>query len=592
MIKRVFSSLPKFKTVKFGPGFNMVLADRTKQSTKKDTRNGLGKSTLLDIIHFCLGSRLQRGDRLQHPDLSDAEFGLEIALHGKSVTVERSIKEPKYVWVQGDFAALPIQPQASGGRFRYDIADWNQLLGLVEFAAPVDSSRKYKPSFRSLISYLIRRGKGAFSEPFRHFAMQATWDIQVNNAWLLGLAWEDASDRQVLRDRQKLIKDLRDAAKSGLMRGILGSRGELEAERLRLEGIVRSTAAALREFRVLAQYRELESRANDLSSFSKDIANENVGDLRLLELYRSSLLREKPADPEEIVKVYQAANVELPGAVRRRLEDVEQFHTEIVENRRRFLSSEVSRLEGAVGDRNSRLNEISEELTGILSLLNTHGALDEYTKMQQAHSNDVVRLRELSNLIDTLRRFEEGVSSLKIDSANLEKRSHDNYDARKAEWGKAISLFNDNSEALYNAPGNLIIDVGPAGYSFNVEIERKGSTGISNMEIFCYDLMLAQVWSAKEPSPKLLVHDSNIFADVDDRQIALALVRARDQSELLGFQYICTFNSDKLPLKEFPSGFDVASYTRLRLTDVTEDGGLLGMRLPRLKQQKKANLKV
>jgi len=48
----------------------------------------------------------------------------------------------------------------------------------------------------------------------------------------------------------------------------------------------------------------------------------------------------------------------------------------------------------------------------------------------------------------------------------------------------------------------------------------------------------------------------------------------------MNFQYICTFNSDKLPQSEFSKGFDIADFTRMRLTDETDEGGLLGMRLP------------
>jgi hypothetical protein len=125
-----------------------------------------------------------------------------------------------------------------------------------------------------------------------------------------------------------------------------------------------------------------------------------------------------------------------------------------------------------------------------------------------------------------------------------------------------------------------LIDVGENGFSFGVEIDRKGSTGISNMEIFCYDLMLAETWAARRPGSITLVHDSNLFADVDDRQVAAALELAAQKAEAVGFQYICTFNSDKLPTNEFSKGFDIDSFTRLRLTDETEDGGLLGIRLP------------
>ena len=55
MIHSVTADRPSFKTVELKPGFNVILAERTKESTKKDSRNGLGKSTLIEIIHFCLG---------------------------------------------------------------------------------------------------------------------------------------------------------------------------------------------------------------------------------------------------------------------------------------------------------------------------------------------------------------------------------------------------------------------------------------------------------------------------------------------------------------------------------------------------------
>ena len=134
MIRRIYSDLPKFKTVTLEPGFNMVLADRTKDSTKKDTRNGLGKSTLLDIIHFCLGSSIKQGDRLYHPGLANVVFGLELELYGKRVTAERSRSSQNYIWVEGETDGLPLKPEVSAGRLRYAVADWNQLLGLTLFA--------------------------------------------------------------------------------------------------------------------------------------------------------------------------------------------------------------------------------------------------------------------------------------------------------------------------------------------------------------------------------------------------------------------------------------------------------------------------
>ncbi|MFM6726441.1 MAG: DUF2326 domain-containing protein, partial [Dolichospermum sp.] len=60
MIYAVRCNQPSFKTVNFRPGLNVVLADRTEESGIRDSRNGLGKSTLIEIIHFCLGGNIEK----------------------------------------------------------------------------------------------------------------------------------------------------------------------------------------------------------------------------------------------------------------------------------------------------------------------------------------------------------------------------------------------------------------------------------------------------------------------------------------------------------------------------------------------------
>ena len=135
-----------------------------------------------------------------------------------------------------------------------------------------------------------------------------------------------------------------------------------------------------------------------------------------------------------------------------------------------------------------------------------------------------------------------------------------------------------NSQFLYESPGELSINVTPNGYAFKVDIQREGSHGISNMKIFCYDLMVAQIWATKKESPRFLIHDSILFADVDERQTAMALELAARESEKVKFQYICTMNSDGVPYNDFSEDFEFNDYIRVRLTDKTENGSLFGIR--------------
>ena len=74
-----------------------------------------------------------------------------------------------------------------------------------------------------------------------------------------------------------------------------------------------------------------------------------------------------------------------------------------------------------------------------------------------------------------------------------------------------------------------------------------------------------------------MIHDSIIFADVDERQKALALQLAESESRNNGFQYICTMNSDNVPHGDFKN-FDFDKYVVKTFTDASEDGGLLGIR--------------
>lgn len=581
MIRGVASSLSTFKGVEFSAGFNIILADRTRESTKKDTRNGLGKSTLIDTIHFCLGGSLTKAtNRLAHPKLSGYTFTIDLELENRKLTITRRTDDPSQVLVTGDLQFLPL-PEARGrDAMRMGVADWSRFLGQFWFGIPADSPRKYVPTFRSVVSYFIRSNKDAYSEPFRHFRLQASWDIQVNNAFLLGLNWEDASDWQVLKDKRKAISSLQEAAKGGVLGTVLGSRGQLEAERIRLLDLVKRTSEDLSKFKILSQYRELEREADELSQQIQSLSNENAVDSQALEMYQASVREVVESSTARVRDTYQQAKVVFPEALTRQLEDVEAFHTKVVENRRQFLLSETERLSQTIGRRKTQIEQKHERQVEILALLNTHGALDQYSKLQQAHFDQVSRLRAIESKLNAVKRLEQEKAELKIGMATLEQRARANYDARLPEREKAVELFDANSQALYKAPGRLLIDVGENGFSFGVEIDRKGSTGISNMEIFCYDLMLAEIWAAKRPGSITLIHDSNLFADVDDRQVAAALELAAHKSKSVGFQYICTFNSDKLPTSEFSKDFDIESFTRLRLTDETEDGGLLGIRLP------------
>ena len=579
MIVAIRCNMSSFQEVEFDQGFNVILADRTQESTRLDSRNGLGKTTLVEIIHFCLGSRTRRNQGLMVTQLNGWSFSLEMRIDGREFVVTRNTDNASRIKLDGDIRDLTGPSVHLDGTMEVSISDWNSILGDLLFGLSIqDPAPKYQPTYRSLFSYIARRGRESFVSPFLHHRSQKVWDKQVNNAFLLGLTWEHASRLQDFKDEESLLNSLRRAAREGLLAGMIGTLGTLEAERARLETDLRRYSASLQSFRVHPHYRAIEQEANDLTATIQRLANANLADGRLLDLYRESLEDDHDPDTEEVLEVYEAIGVAMPELVRRRLADVQDFHHQLLTNRRAYLTSEIQRIESNRSRRELEIQTGGERRAQLLEVLRTHGALQEYTRLNELYSSLTAKRNEIDNRIANLQRFEQGKSELRVKRELLLQTARRDFEERREAREDAINTFNSNSEALYSAPGNLVVEVANTGFNFDVEIMRSGSQGIDNMKIFCYDLMLAQLWATKQPHPGMLIHDSTIFDGVDERQTSQALELAQREADRWGFQYICALNSDTLPYNDFSTGFDLDQFVKLRLTDESIGGGLLGIR--------------
>jgi len=156
MLYSLAANKPSFKTIDFKTGLNVVLADRTKESTKKDSRNGLGKSTLIEIIHFCLGAN--KGETLNKKKLEDWTFTLTLDLAENKYSVSRSTTDQNKIIIDGDCSNWPLKPEKDDlGKQFLSLRNWNKTLGVLLFDLKFEYGQDYHPTFRSLISYIIRR---------------------------------------------------------------------------------------------------------------------------------------------------------------------------------------------------------------------------------------------------------------------------------------------------------------------------------------------------------------------------------------------------------------------------------------------------
>lgn len=591
MIHGVSANQQSFHPVEFGVGLNVVVAERADASSAKDTRNGLGKSTLIDIIDFCLGSRTAKGKALCIKALEDWTFTIDITLAGRRVRATRAVSDPNKIVIDGSTAGWIEQPDGDDlwSDRSLSVDRWRILLGWALFGLARSAEReRYRPTYRSMVSYFIRRGLDAYTDTFRHFRVQKPFDIQVNMASLLGLNADYAARWQELKDQGAALNALAQAVKSGAIEGELGTVGELEAERVQLESKTAREQEAIATFRVHPQYEAIQQEADALTAQIHALANENVTDRRRLARYRESVTGEAAPDGSALQRLYAEVGLVFPDAVKATLAEASEFHTRIVSNRRAFLETEINRLEQQVRGRDEDIRGLTETRATALGILSTHGALQEMSKLQRRHLESVGQLDRVTARISDMKNLATRKREIKVALAELTTVAEQDHEQRREKWAVAVRLFNENSQALYEAPGKLVIDVTDKGYDFDVEIERSSSDGVGRMKILCFDLMLLQLMRS-QGLMDFLVHDSILYDGVDSRQRAHALELADRVATENGAQYICMLNSDMIPSADFTEGFNFDQHVRLVLNDREPSGSLLGFRFERPSRSREAS---
>ena len=582
MIHRLDSDLRTFKPLNFRPGLNILLAEKSEGASDRQSRNGAGKTSFLEILHFIFGGDARPDSIFRSDALRDSTFEARVDVGSAPVSAARSGGKPSVIRLS-DGGHLQFDDVLAGGSSEGYLKneDWKRVLGHHWFSLPrEDDGNRFQPTFRSLFSFFARRHfGGGFERPTQHASAQQTWDQQVSISYLLGLDWQISSRFQELREQERSLRALRRAVRSGDLGRYLGRAPELRTRLTLAESKVGQLRRQLGSFHVVDEYAELEKEADQLTDEIGRIAEQNVADQALVKELRGTLDVEDPPALGELEDLYKEAGVVLPELVRHRLDDVQRFHRAIVENRRTHLDAEIRSAEQRVAQRNDRRAELDKRRRQVMQILDSGGALEHYTALHEELGRMEGDSEALRQRLADAERLENTKAELDIDRNRLAIELRSDIHERSGLVSDAIRRFEELSESLYERAGSLTIDGAQNGPNLEVHIDAERSRGITSMQIFCFDLMLAEMCAERGRFPRFLVHDSHLFDGVDERQVANALQLGAERAERFGFQYIVTLNSDAIPREGFSDGFDVRDHAlETILTDATETGGLFGMR--------------
>jgi len=589
MILNVRSSIPTFKEVTFHSGLNILVADKEPDASSGQTRNSAGKTSLIEIIHFLYGADCKPDSLFRTDALIEHSFTGTIEVAGSRLSVERCGKKPSAIYIvegEENHPLLPLKTEKETGRRYVSNTDWRDYLGYALFQMPLNPAgsefeESYTPSFRSMFAYFVRRrNSGAFLHPEKGAEAQQKWDYQVNLSYLFGLDWHIPFEFNRVRQREKTLEELKKAAKGGALGSVIGTVAELRPQVTVAETKAAKLRSQLDNFEVLDSYQALATRAANLKTKMQELSRGLVSARETLNHLEAALAAENPPAASDISSLYASAGVELPGLALRRFEEVAEFYESVVRNRKVHLEREITSVSQRIASLTSDLTAATNERTGIMQTLTGRGAMEDFLSLQRNLAELEAQAASLRERFKAAEVLETETTQLDLDRVDLKRRLQIDHNERQSFLDQAILIVADAIDRLYkDRSGGFVVDATDNGPEFRITIEGDRGGGISNIEIFCFDLALFSVVSTRFGGPRFLVHDSHLFDGVDIRQIATALILGAETAKANNGQYIVTLNSDIYDNIPFPEDFDsTGALLETRLSDATDTGGLFGFR--------------
>ena len=541
-LKCIRANQSSFHTINFKEGLNIIVGKQASPHNENDgnTYNGVGKSFVLHLIHFCLGSN--KIDSFSN-NLPEWVFTLEFEVDGKEYYASRNTSEQNRINFCGQDISLKAMRE-------------NMLNLCFGISDPPKNM-----TWNTLFSRFVRRYRLSYSRFDTYIPKESDYSKLLNTLYLLGIDPSLIIEKKELREKQTDAKKTENAIKKDpfFKRYYLG-KNDVELDVADLEYRITELEREISEFKVSNNYHELELEANDKSYEKKILENKRV----LINNYIKNI--------EESFK--------------ENIDEVLEFHRKQILSRNIRLKKELRKHQLELEKIDKQILAIGERMDNLLGYLDSHGALEEYvalTKQLSSLKNEMERIQGYQKLLKSYKDIE---LEIKASFINQDKETNEYLEIIKTVTDKLRTGFWEYAKKFYPKKRSGLVIKNNSGenmirYTLEARIEDDSSDGVNEVRLFCFDLLLLMCRKSKI---RFLAHDSRLFANMDPRQREMLLRIAYDVTIDSEFQYICSMNEDTiLSFKDLMSIEDyrqiVTNNIILELNDDASESKLLGIQV-------------
>jgi uncharacterized protein YydD (DUF2326 family) len=271
-------------------------------------------------------------------------------------------------------------------------------------------------------------------------------------------------------------------------------------------------------------------------------------------------------DDDEIAALYDRFKAGLGDMIKKELQEVTRFKQKIDAFQKSLIEARRTSLNQQLAASMQAMRELDERYTGLLGLLDQHGALKSIKVTIATYQKKLEEHGQLAAFIKKSDDYEKQIKNASGERGLAISRLGSLIDTAQTSTCAALEqtilrihqMVMGNRTSSFEIKLNAKKDV----VDFVLRIDADGSHSNEREKVFIYDLALLLTPELASYHPGFLVHD-NIF-DVDQDTLLKSLNFLADNAAALeGKQYILTLNSDKLHRDEKAGlRLDLAQATR------------------------------
>lgn len=552
---KIENKLGVIREIFFHKGLNLIV-DETIESSKQTTGNNVGKTTVLRLVDFCLGSSgkniYQDSEFKEQENNTVKDFLIDTEVLITLIIVDDLDFITESIIIKKNFLKYTKKIQEINGKPIINDKEFD-----LKFKELIFDTNVEKPTFKQIVSKNIRDEKNKLTNIVKVLnPYTKSEEYEALFLFWLGINTDTHNQKELLGKEKTREESFQKRLKKEGELSLIGQ--QLELVNSKIEELQKQKANFNFNEKFESQIVELNEIKLSLSKLSTELSRLNMRRELILESKTDLETEKTNIDISQIESLYNKASKLIPN-LQVTFQDTVKFHNDLIDEKIKYIDKELPGL-------TEKLQSISKEIT---SLRRQEKILSVFISVSEYSDDYDTILINLNSLFETKGNLEERKKywissnekleriSEELDTINSEINSKDNL------IQKRITLFNKYftkiSSELYGEEYLLSTQKNEKGYDLIVtNLEGNPSTGKKKGQIAAFDF--AYILFAEEIELKaihFIMHDQ--LENMHDNQLSTILI---DLANSIDCQFILPIVKDKIP-----ADIDIDKYIILKLSE-------------------------